>query len=70
MTTESHRLARQTQASSGNARKTPSLRQLVRELEQAVSQLHSSSFRERAEQVVEFVRGCEGLHTYVIFIGD
>jgi hypothetical protein len=46
------------------------LPQLVRELEQATAQIHGASFREQAAQVVEFVRGCVGLHTYVKFIGD
>jgi len=46
------------------------LPQLVREMEQAVNQLHSSDLRRRAEQVLDFVRGCVGLHTYVKFIGD
>src|SRR5690606_40884106 len=37
------------------------LPQLVREMEQAISQLHSSDLRRRAEQVLDFVRGGLGL---------
>ena len=46
------------------------LPQLIRELEQAIAQLHDSAFKHQAQQVVDFVRGCEGLHTYIKFIGD
>jgi hypothetical protein len=46
------------------------LPQLIREMEEAVRQLDSSGFKSRAEQVLEFVRGCVGIHTYVKFIGD
>ena len=46
------------------------LPQLVREIEQAVRQLQASQLRTQAEQVLEFVRGCVGINTYVKFIGD
>ena len=46
------------------------LPQLVREMEQAVGQLHESKLRTQAQRVLDFVRGCVGLHTYVKFIGD
>src|SRR5215208_1510871 len=46
------------------------LPQLTRELEQATAQIPGTSLKQQAERVVEFVRGCVGLHTYIKFIGD
>ena len=47
------------------------LPQLVREFEEAVAALDASSpRRSQAAAVLEFVRGCGGVHTYVKFIGD
>ena len=46
------------------------LTQLVREMEQAVAQIHPSRLRDQAEQVLAFVRGCVDIHTYVKFVGD
>jgi hypothetical protein len=46
------------------------LPQLIREMEQAASQIHASDLKRRAEQVVAFVRGCVDIHTYVKFVGD
>ena len=46
------------------------LPQLIREMEQAIAQLQESKLRSQAEQVLEFVRGCTGIHTYVKFVGD
>jgi len=46
------------------------LPQLVRELEEAVAALQPSQFQRQAVAVLEFVRGCVDIHTYVKFIGD
>src|SRR5262245_31601391 len=46
------------------------LPRLVRELEEAVAALERSRFQRQAVAVLEFVRSCGGLHTYVKFIGD
>ena len=46
------------------------LPQLVREMEQAVSQLQTSKLKEQAETVLAFVRECVGIHTYIKFVGD
>ena len=46
------------------------LPQLIREMEQASSQINDSDLWQRAEQVLAFVRRCEDVHTYVKFIGD
>ena len=46
------------------------LPRLVRELEEAIGALQRSQFREQAVSVLEFVRGCVEMHTYVKFIGD
>ena len=46
------------------------LPQLIRELEQATAQIAGTSLKEQAAKVVEFLRGCDGIHTYVKFIGD
>lgn len=46
------------------------LPQLVREMEQAVAQIHPSRLREHAGQVLTFVRGCVDVHTYVRLVGD
>ena len=46
------------------------LPRLIRELEVAVATLHESAFRRQAGVVLEFVRGCVGVHTYVKFLGD
>ena len=50
-----------------NQRQLP---QLVREMEQAISQLQQSKLKDQATQVLEFVRGCVELHTYIKFVGD
>jgi hypothetical protein len=46
------------------------LPRLIRELDEAVAALQASPFQRQAAAVLEFVRGCVGVHTYVKFIGD
>ena len=45
---------------------------LIRELEEVVAALQRVPEARKAQmrEVLEFVRGCVGLHTYVWFIGD
>ena len=45
------------------------LPRLAREMERAIARCWDPQLKRRAEQVLEFVRACDGPHTYIKFTG-